>query len=215
VHRPDAPETAAGGRTAVAVSAQVPGQPAVAATATLPGAGAGGPASAQAAVDEAAATVAGELTADGGPTPAVAAIAIVEPDAPSAAPSFSAGVELSLEAFAELWPAVLESLQGASPMLAAVLEGARPAALADDGLTLAWPESSAFLKRKAEDPANRDLIAGAVRAVTGSSLRLAYELRSDADVASASSAAPALSEEQLVERFMREFDAELLPEEEP
>ena len=62
-------------------------------------------------------------------------------------------------------------------MLAAALEVAAPAALGDDGLTLAWPESSAFLKRKAEDPANRELIAKAIRAVTGSSLRLAYELR--------------------------------------
>src|SRR4051812_49454267 len=43
----------------------------------------------------------------------------------------------------------------------------------EEGLTIAWPESSAFSKRKAEDPANRELIAGAIRAVTGSSLRIA------------------------------------------
>ena len=76
-------------------------------------------------------------------------------------------------------------------MLAALLEDAAPAALADDGLTLAWPESSAFLKRKAEDPANRDLIAKAIRSVTGSSLRLAYELRAEGDPAAAVAAAPA------------------------
>jgi DNA polymerase-3 subunit gamma/tau len=97
-------------------------------------------------------------------------------------------------------------------MLASLLEDARPASLADQGLTLAWPESSAFLKRKAEDPTNRDLIAGAIRAVTGSSLRLAYELRADHEVMTPAAAAqPALSEDDLVKRFMDEFDAEELP----
>jgi DNA polymerase-3 subunit gamma/tau len=128
----------------------------------------------------------------------VAAVAVVEPGG------------LTLEAFGEQWPAVLESLRAEKPMLAALLEGARPSALAGEGLTLAWPESSAFLKRKAEDPANRELIAQAIRAVTGASLRLAYELRADDGEAAA---APTLSEEELLARFVQEFDAELLPEE--
>jgi DNA polymerase-3 subunit gamma/tau len=102
-------------------------------------------------------------------------------------------------------------------MLASLLEDAQPAALADQGLTLAWPESSAFLKRKAEDPANRDLIAGAIRAVTGSSLRLAYELRAAGDPvpagATTAAAGPPLSDEDLVQRFKDEFDAEELPPE--
>jgi DNA polymerase-3 subunit gamma/tau len=99
-------------------------------------------------------------------------------------------------------------------MLASLLEDAQPASLADEGLTLAWPESSAFSKRKAEDPANRELIAGAIRAVTGSSLRLAYELRADHEVVAAAAAVePELSEEELVERFKREFEAEELPPE--
>jgi DNA polymerase-3 subunit gamma/tau len=99
-------------------------------------------------------------------------------------------------------------------MLAGLLEDAQPAELAGDGLTLAWPQSSAFSKRKAEDAANRDLIARAIRSVTGSSLRLAYELRADHElVAPAAAAAPALSEEDLVKRFMDEFDAEELPPE--
>ena len=45
-------------------------------------------------------------------------------------------------------------------MLAAALDDCAPAALTDDGLTLAWPESSSFLKRKAEDPANKELLVG-------------------------------------------------------
>ena len=96
-------------------------------------------------------------------------------------------------------------------MLAGLLEDARPAALADAGVTLAWPESSAFSKRKAEDPANRELIAGAIRAVTGASLRLAHELAADTPEESA----PTLSPDELVERFVEEFEAEILedPEE--
>jgi DNA polymerase-3 subunit gamma/tau len=200
------------GRTAVAITAQVEGQPPVAASTTLPGAGHASAGEAQEVADDAAAAVAQKLATEADPTPAVAAVAVVEPEAPTPEPTFSAGVELSLEAFGSVWPAVVDSLREETPMLAALLEDCAPAALADDGLTLAWPESSAFLKRKAEDPANRELIAKAIREVTGSSLRLAYELRADGEALStAAPAAPQLSEDDLVKRFMDEFDAEELP----
>jgi DNA polymerase-3 subunit gamma/tau len=198
------------GATTVSVAAQVEGQPPVVATTSLPGAAAD-PRDAQAVADEAAASVAAELATEADPTPAVAAVAVVDREA-EAEPRFAAGAELSLEAFGSLWPAVIDSLKAEAPMLAGLLEDAQPAALADTGLTLAWPESSAFSKRKAEDPANRDLIAGAIRAVTGTSLRLAYELRADAEVVAAG-AAPSLSEDDLVQRFKDEFDAEELPPE--
>jgi DNA polymerase-3 subunit gamma/tau len=209
---PSEPATPAG-RTAVAVTAQVEGQPPVAAATTLPGASAG-QAEATARAEEAAAAVSAELATESDPAPAVAAVAVVEPDAPAPEPSFAAGVELTHEALAELWPAVLESLQDESPLLAAVLQGARPAGVADDELTLAWPESSGFFKRKAEDPANKETIARVIRAVTGSSLRLAFELRDEAALAAEAAATPQLSEEELVDRFVEEFDAEVLPPEE-
>jgi DNA polymerase III subunit gamma/tau len=99
-----------------------------------------------------------------------------------------------------------------------VLREARPAELADQGLTLAWPEASSFSKRQADDPAKRELLAKAIRAVTGASLRLAHEIRADHEVpgaAVAAAAEPQLSDEELVERFMAEFDAEELPPEQP
>jgi DNA polymerase-3 subunit gamma/tau len=142
------------------------------------------------------------------PEPAVSAVAVIDPDVPSG----EASIGLSLGDFGSVWPAVVDSLRQEQPLLAALLEDAAPTALADEGLTLAWPESSAFLKRKAEDPANRDLLAKAIRAITGSSLRLAYELREDGAAAPIASA-PAISEEDLVKRFMDEFDAEELPPE--
>jgi DNA polymerase-3 subunit gamma/tau len=134
--------------------------------------------------------------------PPVTAVAVVEPEAQAS----EASVELSLDAFAAVWPAVLESIEGESPMLAAMLREARPTALADQDLTLAWPESAAFSKRQAEEPAKRELIAQSIRAVTGASLRLAYELGAEHEAPAAR-----LSDDELVERFKREFEAEELP----
>jgi DNA polymerase-3 subunit gamma/tau len=193
------------GRTDVSIAAQVAGQP-VAVSATLPGAPAH-PQDAQRAADDAAAAVAQELATEADPAPAVTATATVEPEAPAPAPS----LELSLEAFGDVWPAVVDSLREETPMLAAALDVAAPAAVGEQGVTLAWPESSAFLKRKAEDPANRELIVKAIRSVTGSSLRLVYELREGHMQPVA--AAPQLSEEDLVKRFKAEFDAVELPPE--
>jgi DNA polymerase-3 subunit gamma/tau len=191
---PAQPATAAG-RTKVAVSAQVEGEP-VTATTTTPGTPDSSAAEAQAVADETAAAVSEELDA-----PATA-IAVVDPDASAAEPS----VELSLDAFAAVWPAVLESIAAESPMLAAMLSEARPTALADQDLTLAWPESASFSKRQAEEPAKRELIAQSIRAVTGASLRLAYELGAEHEAPAAQ-----ISDDELVERFKREFEAEELP----
>jgi DNA polymerase-3 subunit gamma/tau len=189
---PSEPATAAG-RTRVAVSAQVEDQPPVAATTTLPGAPQG-PAPEQAAADVVAA-VSEELDAN------VTAVAVVEPDA--AAPAVPS-LELSLDAFADMWPGVIESLEGENGLLAALLREATPLELSEQGLTLAWPESAAFLKRQAEDPAKRELLADSIRAVTGASLRLAFELRADEEVAQAGET---IDEDELVERFKREFGA--------
>jgi DNA polymerase-3 subunit gamma/tau len=208
---PSEPATAAG-RTSVAITAQVEGQPPVAAATTLPGAPEGGQEQASAMAEQAAAAVAAELATERDPAPAVAAVAVVEPDAPAAEPSIAASVELSPEAFEELWPAVLESLQEEAPHLAAVLQSAVPSRLGDGELTIAWPPASGFFKRKAEDPASRETIVRAIRAVTGTSLRLAYELHDEGE--HAAGVAPAVSEEELVARFVQEFDAEVLPPEE-
>src|SRR4051812_44057158 len=136
-----------------------------------------------------------ETEAEAEAPPTVTAVAVVERDG-----------ELSLESFAELWPAVVESLGSESPRLAAILQEARPTALADQDLTIAWPESAAFSKRQAEDPEKREMIAQSIRAVTGASLRLAYELGGEHQPAEA------LSDDELVDRFKQEFGA---VEEEP
>ena len=82
----------------------------------------------------------------------VTAVVVVEPDGERAEPEVRVGVELDLPGVAELWPAVLADVQERSPMLHALIEDARPSALAGGELTLTWAESAAFYKRKAEDP---------------------------------------------------------------
>jgi DNA polymerase III subunit gamma/tau len=201
---PSEPATAAGrasGRTHVAVSAQVEDQPPVAASTTLPGAPDGGAPDAQTVADQAAADVSADLATDADPKPAVTAVAVVEPDAPAPDPAF----EFSREGFEQVWPAVLETLEADSPRTAELLRQATPMEVAASGLTLAWPESAAFYKRQAEDPDKRELIAQSIRAVTGASLRLVYELRADEDIASP--AEETLSDDELVDRFKREFSA--------
>jgi DNA polymerase III subunit gamma/tau len=143
----------------------------------------------------------------GAPAPAPDEPAAHDLGAPASAPPDETHLDLSLEAFEELWPAVLQSLEGESPRVAGLLRQARPAALDSRELTLAWPESAAFSKRQAEEPAKRALIAESIRAITGASLRLSHELRSDHELA----AAAALTDDELVARFKAEFDAEELP----
>ena len=122
-----------------------------------------------------------------------------------------AAVGLDLDAFAELWPAVIESIQAERPLLAEHLKVARPSALGNGELTLAWAETAGLSKRKAEDAANRELIVRAIRAVTGAGLRLAHEL---ARRHPRGERADALAR-RAVERFVEEFEAEILedPEE--
>ena len=143
-----------------------------------------------------------EASAAGAVAVAVAPEPEEEESPPEAAP-------LDLAAFRDLWPAVLETVRDRNAMLAALLEGANPVEVAAGELRLAFAESAAFLKRKAEGIPNRQTLGEAIQSVTGRPLKLAYELRADAETEQA--AEEALSEEELVARFMSEFDAEELP----
>ncbi|MDQ6751594.1 MAG: DNA polymerase III subunit gamma/tau [Actinomycetota bacterium] len=129
--------------------------------------------------------------------------------------------ELDLDGLRSVWPAILEAVRDQNAMLAALLDGATPIALtaAVSGgpggeLTIAFAESAAFLKRKAEVGVNRDALARAIQTVSGRMFRLAYELRADSsDGDGPAPPTPPLSEEALLARFMAEFDAEELSDE--
>ena len=157
------------------------------------------------------------------PDPAPAADPPSSPDAPPAAtatrevparpsPAESPSNDLDLAAALTSWPAVVDLVRSDNAMLAGALDAARPVAVGAGELTLAFPSGASFLKRKAEQDDYRRAAAEAVKAITGTRLALRYELR---DVAHEDQppANDHLSGEELVRRFIEEFDAEEIVEE--
>ncbi len=142
------------------------------------------------------------------PTPAPA------PPTPTSAPSAAVSPgQTELGTLVASWPAVVEFVRQDNAMLAATLETARPVTLHDEALTLAFPAGAAFFKRKAEQDDYRRAAAEAVRSITGAALTLRYELRDDAPVITEYGSG--LTGEELVQRFMEEFDAEEVLEDDP
>ena len=121
---------------------------------------------------------------------------------------------LGLEAAVTSWPAVVDLVRAGNPMLAGALQACRPVAVGERELTLAFPSGASFLKRKAEQDDYRRAAAEALSAVTGQRLALRYELR-DANDADEATQPEALSGEELVRRFLEEFDAEEILEDQP
>ena len=103
---------------------------------------------------------------------------------------------------------MLDTVRAANAMLGAVVDDARPVELDGDRLVLAFGEDAAFLRRKAEERANRGALGEPLRAVTGHALTLSYELREGDGAATPQP----LSEDELVARLLDEFDAEVLAE---
>ncbi|HEX3510209.1 MAG TPA: hypothetical protein VHT27_03830, partial [Solirubrobacteraceae bacterium] len=112
----------------------------------------------------------------------------------------------SLESVTATWAAVVDLVRGENGLLGALIAEARPVAVQGGELILAFASTAQFLKKKAEDPSNRMTVSEALRAVTGSTFRISYELR---EVAAEPGAAVA-GEEDWVRRFIDEFDAEEL-----
>jgi DNA polymerase III subunit gamma/tau len=138
------------------------------------------------------------------PAPAVEAPA---PPTQSPPPTPQADPSLELHTAIEAWPAVVELVRSQNAMLAALLQDARPVGAGGRELVLAFPEGAAFLKRKAEQEDHRRMAVDALATVTGRRLQLTYELREKDEPAQATGDAT-LSGEELVRRFMEEFDAE-------
>ena len=116
-----------------------------------------------------------------------------------------------LQAVVELWPAVVE-LVGAGQC--AVRRGDRrhsPGGARGRGSDRRVSDGAAFLKKKAEDPANRQIVTEALRQLAGGRRRISYELREDLDDAGGDGAARAYTEEEWIERFKAELDAEEIP----
>jgi DNA polymerase-3 subunit gamma/tau len=118
-----------------------------------------------------------------------------------------------LDSLVELWPAVVALVSAGHALCGAVITEARPMELAGEDLTVGFPTTAAFLKRQAEDPANRAIVTEALRELTGGRWRVSYELREELDDTPESGDEPGggYSEEEWVARFKSELDAEEIP----
>jgi DNA polymerase III subunit gamma/tau len=199
--RIDQLEAALGGDATAAGSSAAPASRA-AASATAPSPSDASPAAAAPATPAAAPAATSAASAASAPAgrpaptgaPAAAVASQVAPQAVG---------PIALEQVVALWPAVAETVAEENGMLSAALSAATPTALEADRLTVAFPADAAFVKKKAEQ--GRDLVANAVRGLTGQPLTLAFELSDEARPA----AGPAtLDHDELIERLRAEFDAE-------
>jgi DNA polymerase-3 subunit gamma/tau len=150
--------------------------------------------------------------------PAGAAISLAVSDSTSETGSTATSATTEVQDMTRMWPAVIELVRGGNAMLGVLLESARPQSVNERELVLSFPAEAAFYKRKAEQDDYRRTTAEAVRNVTGMALTLRYELAEvqphageDAPVAELKP----MSDEELVQRFMDEFGAEEILEDDP
>lgn len=113
-----------------------------------------------------------------------------------------------LDAVIELWPAVIELVGAGHALCGAVIADTRPVGLVGEELTVGFPTSAAFLKKKAEDPSNRQIVTDALRQLAGGRWRISYELHADLDGDGGQGASRPLTEDEWIERFKSELDAE-------
>jgi DNA polymerase-3 subunit gamma/tau len=144
---------------------------------------------------------------NGGGGAGLAVAVAVATDVDEAEPAIAASVELDFDSLSGLWPAALEAIRAENRLLAAVLVDARPVATLAGKLVLGFPPSAAFLRKKAEDRANLATVSEALRALSGQAVGVTYDWREEDEAAPA---APT-SEEEWIERFKAEFEAEELP----
>jgi DNA polymerase III subunit gamma/tau len=150
-----------------------------------------------------AATVEAEPQPEPEPEPQPAPVAAVAPPQHDGPPE--------LATVAACWPAVVDVVRQDNQLLGALLADARPVSLEGQDVTLAFPESKAFSKRKAEQDDYRRATAEALRSVLGTTLVLRYELRGAEELAAGDDvpvAESGLSQEELVRRLVEEFDAQ-------
>ncbi|MCW3066495.1 MAG: polymerase subunit gamma and tau, partial [Solirubrobacterales bacterium] len=134
-----------------------------------------------------------------------------EPAAPPAPAADPTPAGLGLDGVKALWPTVVETVGVGNGMLAAALAESHPVAVGEEEIVVAFAPDQAFHKRLAEREGNRIETAEGLRTVLGRPFRLVYEVREDLAPAAEH---PTLEGDELVRRFVAEFDAEEIVEEE-
>jgi DNA polymerase-3 subunit gamma/tau len=141
------------------------------------------------------------------------ASAAAEPVAAAGQTATAVADEPTLDAIRALWPAVLDALRADKGALAASLSDAQPVELRGKQLVVAFDEDDGFNRRMADHPGDRGAVEEALRHLAGADLKVAYELR---DLGNGEHEVAAPSEDELVNRFKVEFDAEeIVPDDDP
>jgi len=158
----------------------------------------------QAARDDAEA---GGVARDGAQRPE-AAVAVADPPAPAPVPAMSVPAPEDLDGMAAIWPAVRDAVCAENQMVGIAISDARPVELRENELVVAFAREDRFNQRQAALPEHRAIVEDAVRGLAGRPLRVSFELR-DLDPEDDAEAVPRPpSEEEIVARFVTEFDAE-------
>jgi DNA polymerase-3 subunit gamma/tau len=120
-----------------------------------------------------------------------------------------AGPALELAGLRAVWPAVIEAVRSENALCAALLAGTTPIAIDGTQVTVAFPPTDDYHRRKADDAGYRQCVAMAVRTVTGAKAQIAYVL-AQAPPADAEEPAAAAqpTDDEWVRRLVSEFDAE-------
>jgi DNA polymerase III subunit gamma/tau len=138
------------------------------------------------------------------PEPAASTAATSAPAEPPSPPP------VELAQLQEAWQrSVLPAVEQRSIPTAAMLREARPADLADDTLTLAFPPAAEFHRKLAEEPKNAGLLADALHEVTGRRFSLVFALGEDDE---ADSEELPTSEQEFVTTLKETFDAREIEE---
>jgi len=124
------------------------------------------------------------------------------------------GMQLDLDSLRAVWPAVLAKVMAENALCAALLADAKPVAVDGALVTIAFPPTADFLRRKADDDGYRRCVAEAMRSVTGAKAQISYVLADLPALDEHEISAPAPpTEDEWVQRFVAEFDAEeILPD---
>ena len=128
------------------------------------------------------------------------------PRPPEPEPPASGGPPLELAQLQDAWArSVLPHVEQRSIPTASIYREARPAALADDALTVEFPGAAAFHRQLAEEAKNVTLLVEALYEVTGRRLTVAFSVGEDA--AEEEEADEPAGEERILELMKQTFDA--------
>ncbi len=136
------------------------------------------------------------------PAPAETPAAAPEPEPPA-----SGGPPLELRQLQDAWArSVLPHVEQRSIPTASIYREARPAALADDALTVEFPGAAAFHRQLAEEAKNVTLLVEALYEVTGRRLTVAFTVSEDA-AEEEEADEPAGEARRILELMKQTFDA--------